>query len=526
MNLTEVQGKTMKSDPGTRGQNELVGWCEPEHLIAQKPDPDRLGWDFLLEAIPDHSADRPLDQQNSLPKFLIQVKSTEQQSRAPRIKLSALKHLVDADLPAAIVVLYYTKGSRRSTKRVIIPIDNGVIADKLRAVREQEAAGNRAIHTVKVPVPLTRGVEIGPDGEGLSASLHDILGSDPTSYVSRKIDYRKSCGFDEEPTVGRFFVPGENARHKLGELFLGGPREIEVNDLTIERRRFGIPLKNDQLYIRDAILAMDAPPLSSASIEFEASSGEWIALSVDVFIAPPFGEGSKIRFANSFFEVNLDFEKGWAGFNFDYSGERDVELGEAVSIVELGAILARDVKTIIIHFGEARLPLEISSDKGPFSHWIPVAPVLRRISDAIDRSQRRARGQIRLSSFYEWVEHNAELLALGSTPGVNMFFPRWADDAFVDSQEVILVPMSVDIAGILYSALVEVPIVSMSKADDEIKLIGGQPLVVDDVVRAQGSNISDFVDLGVEKSLRRRNSDGPAFVSGGFENWTSSAKRD
>lgn len=516
----------MKTDPGTRGQNELLGWCEPEHLIAQKPDPDRLGWDFLLEAIPDHSADRPLDQQNALPKFLVQVKSTEQQSRVPRIKLSALKHLVDADLPAAIAVLYYNKGSRRSVRRVIIPIDNGVIADTLRAVREQEAAGNRAIHNVKVPVPLTRGVEIGPDGEGLSASLHNILGSDPTSYVSRKIDYRESCGFDDETTVGRFFIPGEDARHKLGELFLGGPREIEVNDLTIERRRFGIPLNNDQIYIRDAILAMDAPPLSSASIEFEASSGEWIALSVDVFIAPPFAKGNKIRFANSFFELSLDFEQGWAGINFDYSGERDVELAEAVSIVELGAILARDVKTVTIHFGEARLPLEISSDKGPFSHWIPVAPVLRRISDAIDRSQRRARGQIRLSSFYEWVEKNAELLALGSTPGVNMFFPRWAEDAFVDSQEVILVPMSVDIAGLLYSALVEVPIVSMSKEDDEIRLIGGQPLVVDDVVRAQGSNISDFIDLGVEKSLRRRNSDGPAFVSGGFENWSSSAKRD
>lgn len=514
----------MKSDPGTRGQNELVGWCEPEHLIAQKPDPDRLGWDFLLEAVPDHSTDRPLDQQNSLPKFLIQVKSTEQQSRTPRIKLSALKHLVDADLPAAIAVLYYKKGARRSVKRLLIPIDDGVIADTLRAVREQEAAGNRAIHTVKVPVPLARGVEIGPDGEGLAASLYNMLGSDPTSYVSRKIDCRENCGFDDEPTVGRFFIPGENARHKLGELFLGGHRELEVNDLTIERRRFGIPLKNDQLYIRDAILAIDAPPLSSASIEIESSSGEWMALSVDVFIAPCFGNSSKIRFANRFFELTLDFEQGWASMVFNYEGERDVELTEAVSIVELGAILARELKSVTIHFGEARLPLEMTSDKGPFSHWIPVAPVLRRISDAIERSPRRARPQIRLSSFYEWVENNAELLALGSTPGVNMFFPRWADDAFVDSQEVILVPMSINITGVLYSALVEVPIVSISRSDDEIKLIGGHPTIVDDVVRACGSNISDFIDLAVEKSRRRRNSDGPVFVSGGFENWTSSAK--
>ncbi|PSH62232.1 hypothetical protein [Phyllobacterium sophorae] len=516
----------MKSDPGTRGQNELVGWCEPEHFIAHKPDPDRLGWDFLLEATPDHSPDRPLDQQNSLPKFLLQVKSTEQQSRVPRIKLSALKHLVDADLPAAIAVLYYTKASRRSVRRLIVPIDDGVIADTLRAVREQEAAGNRAIHNVKVPVPVARGVEIGPDGEGLSTHLHQMLGGDPSRYVSRKINFRESCGFDDEPTVGRFFIPGENARQKLGELFLGSHREIEVSDLIIERRRFGVPLKNDQLYIRDAILAMNAPPISSASIEIESSSGEWIAFSVDVFIPPPFAEGATIRFANQFFELNMDFEKRWAGMVFNYEGERDVDLAEAVSIVELGAILARESKSVTIHFGEAQLPLEMSSDQGPFSHWIPVAPVLRRISDAIERSQRRAGGPIKLSSFYEWVEDNAELLALGSTPGVNMFFPRWADDAIVDSQEVILAPMSVDIAGILYSALVEVPIVSMSRADNEIRLIGGQPTIVDDVVRAHGSDISDFIDFAVEKSRRRRNSNGPAFVAGGFENWTSSAKRN
>ena len=100
----------MRRESGTRGQNEFLGWCEPEQFHVQRSDPDRLGWDFLLEAAPERASDEPLDQQNELPKFLIQVKATEHATKIPSIKLSALKHLVDSDMPAAIAILFYSKG--------------------------------------------------------------------------------------------------------------------------------------------------------------------------------------------------------------------------------------------------------------------------------------------------------------------------------------------------------------------------------------------------------------------------------
>ncbi|WP_057460783.1 hypothetical protein [Pseudovibrio sp. POLY-S9] len=281
----------MKPDPGTRGQNEFASWCEPEGFHAQRSDPDRLGWDFMLEANPRRCPDRPLDGQNDLPKFLVQVKATEQTKSAPRIKLSALKHLVDAELPAAIAVLFYEKRGRRSKRCVIVPVDDTLIADTLRRVREQEAKGNRGIHRVKVPIPLERALEIGPDGQGLSIALHSIVNCFPDSYITHKKRIRESCGFDGQPIAGRFFVPGENARHKLGDLFLGGKRQLEINHLMIEQQRFGIPLSNDQIYLRDAILEMEAPALLSASIEIEADTGEWVAVPVDVFTPPSFFDG-------------------------------------------------------------------------------------------------------------------------------------------------------------------------------------------------------------------------------------------
>lgn len=514
----------MKRESGTRGQNEFAGWCEPEGFHVQRSDPDRLGWDFMLEADPQRSADTPLDQQNELPKFLIQVKATEHATMVPRIKLSALKHLVDSDLPAAIAILFYSRGGRRSVRRLIVPVDEALIADTLRRVREHEARGNRDIHTVKVPIPTDRAKDIERDGEGLADALHDMIGTSSSDYAARKSHFRETCGFDDEPVVGRFFVPGADARHKLGELFLGGRREIEINHLTVERRRFGIPLSNDQLYLRNAILEMDAPALFSASIELESDTGDWIALPVDVFVVPPFTrdqDRSKVRFANRFFEIILDFEKEWAGITFDYAGDRDVELEEAVSIIEVGAILARPCKKVTISFKSTRMELPAADDEGPFQHWIPVASVLRRICSAVTRSGRRPHGPLRLATFYEWVEKHAELIALGSTPGVNLFFPRWSQDELVDQQDAILTPMTVELVGLQYTAVIEVPIVSATRDAKEVKIVGGQPVLVNDVVRAPGADVSDFIDLAVEASKRRRNISGPVLVAGGIELWSS-----
>nr|WP_306266883.1 hypothetical protein [Pararhizobium sp. IMCC3301] len=474
----------------------------------------------MLEADPKRGPDRPLDQQNDLLKFLVQVKTTEHATSTPRIKLSALKHLVDTDLPAAIAILFYAKGGRRSKRCLIVPVDEALIADTLRLVRAQEAKGNREIHKVKVPIPMERATAIGPDGEGLSSALHDIVSRSPNAYIAHKKRVRETCGFADELTIGRFFVPGENAHHKLGDLFLGGKRQLEINHLTIEQRRFGIPLNNDQFYLRDAILEMDAQALLSASIEIEAETGEWISIPVDVFIPPPFladRETSKIRFANQYFEVVFDFQKEWAGVTFDYDGSRKVELEEAVSIYEIGAVLARPKKLLTVQFIDARMTLPIVEEQGPFKHWIPVAPMLRRICSALNRSTRRPQGTIRLETFNEWVETHFELLALGSTPDGNLNFSRWPEDGIVDEVGEILAPISVELMGIQYAALIELPIASVARDDKEIKIIAGQPSVVDDVVRAPGADTSDFIDLCVETFKRRKGIAGPVLICGGFE---------
>ncbi|KVK61189.1 MULTISPECIES: hypothetical protein [Agrobacterium] len=512
-------------DVGTIGENQFLSWCQPEGFRAQKSAVDRLGWDFLLERDPARALDRPLDGQNELAKFLVQVKSTDRAGEAPRIKLSALKHLVDADLPAAIAVLEFGGGSRLPTRNLIVPVDEVIIHKTLRRARKEEARGNRKLHKITVPVPVDRAIELGNAGEGLSTALDAMLGGGPYSdYIKTKINQRQTCGFQDGAVVGRFFVPGEDARDKIHNLFLGKRRVIDVEHLTVERRRFGIALDNDTDFFRSAVLEFDAPPLMAASIELEdIEDGSWTRFRVNTYVVPPFVEGGEkapIRLANNFFEVNLDFENERADIFFDYDGSRSVGLDEAVTIIEVGAILARPKKKLKIEIGSATLELPVAEgDEGPFRNWIPAAPMLRRMVSAIERHNRTSEPRLILADFYDWIEQRQALLALGSTPGANLFIPRWEEDGIVDSQDTLLAPLTLELAGAQYTTLIEVPIETIERGDREFSIIGGQPRVVDDIARAVGASTEDFIDRTVGRSKRERRATGPALVAAAFENW-------
>ncbi len=191
----------------------------------------------------------------------------------PRIKLSALKHLVDTDMPAVIVVLLFLPGERAPHRSLLVPVDDQLMSDALHRVRREEAKGNRNIHRTTLPVPLDRAIELKPDGDGLGKALLGMVDGSPSAYIARKSRHRQTCGFDDGAVVGTCFVPGKDAREKISQLFLGSRRKLEVKDLTIERRRFGIALKSDVEHLQDVILEMDVPSLMPATIELEAETG-------------------------------------------------------------------------------------------------------------------------------------------------------------------------------------------------------------------------------------------------------------
>ena len=509
-----------KRDTGAIGENVFTSWCEPEEFRAQKSQFDRFGWDFMLEHEPARTSERPLDAQNDLPKFLVQVKATEKIGKPPRIKLSALKQLVDADIPSAIVIMFFSRDARQPSGSLLVPIDEQIMGLTLQRVRQEEARGNRDIHKVTITVPVERASKIGVLGEGLRNALFAMLHGSASDYIAGKIRFRRSCGYEGQTVIGRCFIPGSDAASRVSDLFLGGPRTLDVKDLTLQHRRFGIAVDSDRQHFPEAVLTMDAPPVMQAFVEFATSAGVSVSVEAGFWASPLIdaGNGRRSRFANSYFELNFDFEKHSADFTLDYGGRREVDIEEAVSIVEIGAVLASPERSIIIRFGDSKMQFPLGPEVGPFRNWVAAAPVLRRILTIVSRFPRFKRAVV-LDDFHAWLEKHIEFLAIASTLGVHMVYPRWAEDEIVDDQDVILTPFSLDFLGIKYAAMIEIPIVSVTRTELEISIIGGQPRVVAEVARPVGSEIDDFIDAAVEKSKRERGRSGPALLAGGFSNW-------
>jgi hypothetical protein len=79
------------------------------------------------------------------------------------------------------------------------------------------------------------------------------------------------------------------------------------------------------------------------------------------------------------------------------------------------------------------------------------------------------------------------------------------------------VPLPITLTGLLYTALVEVPIVATSRDHSEIKIVGGEPRVIAEVVRAAGADTTDFIDMAIETFHRETGNEKPALiVAGGF----------
>jgi hypothetical protein len=196
-----------------------------------------------------------------------------------------------------------------------------MIFETLKRVRSEEAKGNRNIHRITILVPLDRAVEVSPAGEGLAKALMGMIGGSAAD-VAAKVDYRKTCGFDDRAIVGRFFVPGENADEKIGQLFLGGPRKLKVTNVTIERRRFGNRPENDRDEFREAVLELNASPLMSTIVELSSEEGEWASAELEMFVTPKFDvKAGFMRLANSILEVAFDGAKGTASLTLDYDGD-------------------------------------------------------------------------------------------------------------------------------------------------------------------------------------------------------------
>lgn len=504
---------------GDKGEDHFQGWCADNDLAWSRPMRDRLGWDHLVEFKPTISVRIGLDAQNDAKKVLVQVKATDRPQTGIVGKLSALKHLVDADMPAFVVRLDYA-GQRLPQSAVLLHIGGSQIEGILRRVRELESKGRLDLHNVQFRPSMEGAVPLLADGSDLAERFESFVPRGMAAYVADKSAFRQSCGYDELAFLASVQLAPGVGLSDIADLQIARIPHLRISSATMHKRRFGITLDKETEHFGAAVLTIDVTPMMqgwvAASSEQRASSVE---LPVDVYCSDPdAGLGMpKMRFTNVFFDATRESD-GSLHVSFTLREEERHELRRLVPALKLGAVLSEsDAK---LKFTTDRQSVEI-----PLPTPQPHLAALRHMhgfaelfAAALFRHKPHLQLDVTVDEIEAALEANERVYSLLVVPGFCLSFgvEKSAEQAVVSvaPAAVMLLAVCMSLKSVIYHAVLRIDAASVVVEDGEVHFTGGQPHVLEDgvVLESEAAGLGGRLEKRTQHLRSLENSQGRLVV--------------
>ncbi|WP_200251857.1 hypothetical protein [Thiococcus pfennigii] len=226
---------------GTLGEKALQFLCAQASIVATRTDEDRLGWDYFLEVPSINAKYKSPDKTRSVLRCLVQVKTTTTRKQSVQIKVAALKPLIDADLPAYIV-LFELKNNRLNRCH-IRHLDQEIIERTLKSLRQSRLSNfNRKKKSVSLSIRFPSSAQIDITGDALARKLWLYVPTDISDYLKKKEQYRKWVGYDSIPMELK--IQSDRSPYiELIEHDLGLVDQLNVPKLSLKDRRFDIEVE-------------------------------------------------------------------------------------------------------------------------------------------------------------------------------------------------------------------------------------------------------------------------------------------
>ena len=336
---------------GDMGEDKFKSWCSLSGALATKASPDRMGWDYFVELDPVRNPHRPLDSQGWLPKFFVQVKSTRSIRKNVKIKLSAIKRLVDTDLPAFVVVVVFGENGV-CIDSYCIHIDNLIVSDVLETVRRIESMGDTAINNKFYVLNFNLDYRIRLDDAQSFEILRSLAGV--YDYSLNKSSFRKSVGYDADSIKANFRFDKSIKHSDIQDMFIGISGGLRIESFSISRERFGIPLPNDVEVFGGAVLKMKPRSANwGVTRVSRPSDGIFYDLNCQVLVAPfnyP-SEGIKVRVFNE--QINIIVDTKTQEFLFDLKDEENefIDISEFRDFINFMNLLSEESSFLEILIG-------------------------------------------------------------------------------------------------------------------------------------------------------------------------------
>lgn len=182
---------------GHKGELHFATVCNDAHLVANRVDRDRNGWDFIVD-FPFRSDGPPtsLDKRDAPISCRVQVKTIWHDNEAVELRLSAAERLAKDPKPTFIYVLKIDDNGQAVRGHLIHLLDNN-LAKILKRLRREHARGNQKINRHYISFNVNAGVEIEPSGEALAQTITRMVDARQSSYVETKAEQLRRLGFED-----------------------------------------------------------------------------------------------------------------------------------------------------------------------------------------------------------------------------------------------------------------------------------------------------------------------------------------
>jgi hypothetical protein len=450
-------------DIGTSGELFFMALCASDGIAVNKSQSDKNGWDVLIELDQDTSALTQQTLHEPVITGTVQIKSTESTSLKKSIELSNLRKLATSSLPAFYLLMDFSQGPV-PTRAFLRHVDEGLIQQILQRVNSHVVAGRaNRLHKLSMTINFGLGQEISLNGStSIRSELLRVIGSSQARYTDQKQQFLQTVGYEDGSHLMRFSLVGAENLQTMIEATLGRGGPIELTDMQIFSKRFGLEDPHTSIRAPEGTLVVKpSPPAATGSLRLRSGlTGDSVQVQAVAYVSAMHvalpTSALLIRVDCGLFDWYLNPDGSDAKFVSSLDSEASVNLDDLINYLQVVRMLTEpEGLSLEMHFNGSIAPFTIKGGSSIRDHAgaLRVANALLQIKLAFGD-----RGLLEIS--LQDLMHSSETI-LGFAAFLNKEVHSRVDFSVIEEikplEAVCLAPLEIKVGSKHYYAIVAVP---------------------------------------------------------------------
>lgn len=376
-------------DLGQMGESTFNLWCGQAGLTANGSKVDRTGWDFFVEFPFAESKDLTQLHAPAI-ECKIQVKATDKSDRRLQIKLSNLRRLITAPMPAFFVFIEFD-GMDVAQRAFLVHVDDNLISKTLKRIHELENV-SRAFDHHKRSLTVNYGQEhevAALTGDSLRRRIEEHIPHGMTRYVSNKNQHLESTGFESGFAQIEFRTKGKENLIDLIDVSIGLKQSVQVFEFEGFHTRFGIRSRFPIIDSDRGKLEMpELKPTATGTIRFREDRLSPGLVFPCRFYSSPLNamvphDLVKVRIEADCFDISMNPFTGAAEYRMNAGAGVRLPIRQLRDVIRLIHVITSSAKKVFVDLflgGANLLELALNAQDKPFEY--------NKVLEALNAAQR------------------------------------------------------------------------------------------------------------------------------------------